>query len=77
MTALEFNTQFFSYMAEISADEALSAKLIKYMKKLVAKKKDPTEMTHEEFLQRVEEAAKGETMSFDSVDDLDKYIRSL
>lgn len=77
MTALEFNSQFYAYMAEISVDEVLSEKLLAYMKKLVTKKKDPTEMTHEEFLKRVDEAAKGEVYELKEGETVDDLIKSL
>lgn len=43
-------------MAEIADNETLMRQLAKYLKKLVAKKDDPTLMTKEEFFARVDEA---------------------
>ena len=43
-------------MSVIAEDEALLSKLLKYAKKLVAKKEDPTLLTKEEFFRRVDEA---------------------
>ena len=64
MTSSEINVQIFRDMAEIADDEKLMKQLAKYLKKLVAKKNDPTEMTKEEFYKHIEEAesqyAKGE-----------------
>ncbi len=56
MTSSEINAQIFRDMAEIADDEKLMKQLAKYLKKLVAKKNDPTLMTKEEFFHRVEEA---------------------
>ena len=56
MTALQMNAELFRTMSEIAEDETLMAKLLKYAKKLVAKKEDPTLMTKEEFFRRVDEA---------------------
>ena len=71
------NAELFRTMGEIADDETLMAKVLKYVKKLAAQKNDPTRMTKEEFFRRVDEAKKGPSMRFDSVEDLDKYIRSL
>ncbi|MBP5513612.1 MAG: hypothetical protein J6Y04_02385 [Bacteroidaceae bacterium] len=77
MTTLQMNAELFRTMGEIADDETLMAKVLKYVKKLAAQKNDPTRMTKEEFFRRVDEAKKGPSMRFDSVEDLDKYIRSL
>lgn len=50
MTALQMNAELFRTMGIIAEDETLMAKLLKYAKKLAAKKEDPTLMTEEEFL---------------------------
>ena len=34
-------------------------------------------ITKEEFFRRIDEAKKGESVSFDNVEDLDKYIKGL
>jgi len=39
-------------------DEAVMQKIIAYVKKLVKKKKDPTEMTKEEFYAKIEQSEK-------------------
>jgi len=46
-------------------------------KRLVKEKNDPTLMTEEEFFAKIERAEKQQGKSFASVDELDKYIRSL
>lgn len=56
MTAVELNAQIWRDMAEIADSEPLMKQLAKYLKKLVAKKNDPTLMTDEEFFKRVDEA---------------------
>lgn len=58
MTALELNTQIYRYMADISVDEALLQKVADYMKKLLAKKPDPTLMTKEQFYAKLERGEK-------------------
>ena len=49
MTAMELNAEIWRNMAAIADDETLMKQLAKYLKKLVAKKEDPTLMTKEEF----------------------------
>ena len=59
MTAIELNAQIWRDMAEIADSEPLMKQLAKYLKKLTAKKNDPTLMSREEFfakLKRGEEA---------------------
>lgn len=66
-------------MGEIADDETLMAKVVKYVKKLAAQKQaaDPTLMTKEEFFARIDEAKKGPSRRFASIEELDQYIRSL
>ena len=56
MNTLQLNAEFLRDLSIIAEDEALSAQLMKYIKKLVAKKPDPTLMTKEEFFAGIEEA---------------------
>ena len=58
--------------------ESMLKRVAKYLRKLVAEKKDdPTFMPEEDFFQMIDEAKKGPSKRFESVEDLDKYIRSL
>ena len=54
-------------------------KTIKAIKRIIEKKEeqDTTEMTREQFMARVEQAERGKTLRFDSVEDIDRYVRSL
>lgn len=56
MTALQLNAELYRTMSVLAEDESLMAKLLKYAKKLAAKKADPTLMTKEAFFARVDEA---------------------
>lgn len=56
MTAIQMNAELFRTMGIIAEDEGLMAKLLKYAKRLAAKKQDPTLMTKEEFFRNIEEA---------------------
>ena len=74
------NTELWQSIGAIADNEALMRRLTRYAKKL-AKEKDPTLMTKEEFFARVDEARReydeGKYHTFDSIEDLDRYIRSL
>jgi hypothetical protein len=75
MTALQLNAELYRAMGVIADDETLMTKVLNYVKKLAAKKEDPTEMTREEFFARVDKAKLGASKRFANVEDLDKYIR--
>ncbi len=45
-------------MGQVADDEAIMQKIVNYLKKMVKKKKDPTEMTEEEFFSMIEKAEK-------------------
>lgn len=77
MTGVQINAELFRTMGEIADDEGLMLKLLKYAKKLAAKKNDPTLMTKEEFFARVDEAKKGpvyKLMPGETLDDLLKRV---
>ena len=81
MTAIQLNTmntELWQSIGAIADSEPLMKRLTQYAKKLVREREaDPTLMTKEEFFQKIEKAKKGPGKRFDSVEDLDKYIRSL
>ncbi len=82
MTSLEINAEIFKNMSIIAEDEDLLKRAARYLRKLVAEKQaDDTELSKEEFFARVDEAREqirqGEVHSFATVEELDKYIRSL
>ena len=81
MTAIQLNamnTELWQGIGAIADSESLMRRLTRYVKKLVAEKQaDPTEMTKEEFFQMIDEAKKGPSKRFDSVEELDRYISSL
>ena len=78
MTALELNAELYRAMGEIADDQTLLVKVVKYVKKLAAQKKnDPTLMTKEEFFRRVDEAKKGPTYSMLPDEDLTTFLKRL
>ena len=81
MTTLELNAQIWRDMAEIADSEPLMKQLAKYLKKLVAKKSDPTLMTKEEFFARVDEAREeiwqGKGKRFSDPEEMNAWLNSL
>ena len=74
MTALQLNAELYRAMGVIADDETLMTKVLKYVKKLAAKKEDASLMTKEEFLARVDKAKEGPSRSFANVEELDTDI---
>ena len=81
MTAVQLNTmntELWQSIGAIADSEPLMKRLTRYAKKLVKEREaDPTLMSKEEFVQMIDEAKKGSSMRFDSVEELDRYISSL
>lgn len=81
MTTVEINAQIWRSIAEIADDESLMEQLAKYLKKLVAKKNDPTCLTKEEFFARVDEslqqARQGKLHKIESKEELNQFLNSL
>jgi len=81
MTALQLNAEFYRTMGVIAEDEALLTKVLKYAKKLVSKKEDPTLLTKEEFFRRVDEAREeirqGKCTRFSDPQAMNAWLNSL
>ena len=75
MTAIELNAQIWRDMAEIADSEPLMKQLAKYLKKLTAKKHDPTLMSREEFFARIDRASKGKLYELGPTESLDDLIK--
>ena len=79
MSTAILNSEILRDMAEIADDEALVKQLAKYLKKLVAKKNDPTLMTKEEFLAKIERGEHayelGECGEMQAHEDVTTYLR--
>ena len=65
----------------IAEDEGLMTKLLKYARKLAAKKEDPTLMTKDEFFAKIERAeaqyARGEYSEMLPGEDLTAHLRRI
>ena len=59
MTSIQLNAELLRNLSIIAEDEKLLKRAVKYLRKLVSEKEDPTLFTKEEFFQRVDEAKKG------------------
>ena len=73
---IAMNTELWQSIGYIAADDALMRRLTRYAKKL-AKEKDPTLMTKEEFFARVEAAKEGpsyELQEGETIEDLLKRV---
>jgi hypothetical protein len=80
MSTTQLNAEFFRNMSIIAEDEALTKKLMKYLRKLVAsKQEDPTQMTREEYFAKIEraeqQAARGEGMKMLPNEDLTTFLK--
>ena len=77
MSAIQLYAEILRNMSIIAEDENLLKRAAKYLRKLAAEKKDPSLMTEEEFFAKIEKKKKQPGKSFESVEELDKYIRNL
>lgn len=80
MNTGHLNAEFYRNMSIIAEDEALTKKLMKYLRKLVAsKQEDPTLMTREEYIAKIEraeqQAARGEGMKMLPNEDLTTFLK--
>ena len=54
MTAIQLNAELFRQLSIIAEDESMMTKLLRYAKKLTAKKEDETLVSKEEFMASLE-----------------------
>ena len=80
-STLTLNADFLRDLSVVAEDENLLAKAVKYIRKLAAKKEDPTLMTKEEFFARVDKSKaqyeRGEYTRFSNEDEMVKWLNSL
>ena len=79
MTTLQLNADIYRNLAVLSEDETMLEKAAKYLRRLAKQMTDdPTCMTKEEYFTMLDRAEQGPTVcKVESVEELDKYIRSL
>ena len=72
---LTLTADFLRDLSIVAEDENLLSKAIKYIRKLAAKKEDPTLMTKEEFFKRVDKAKEGPTYSMLPGENLTSFLK--
>ncbi len=79
MTALQLNADIYRNLGIIAEDETMLDKAAKYLRRLVKQMtNDPTCMSKEEYFAMLDRSEQGPTVyTAKSVEELDKYIRSL
>ncbi len=81
MKAIQLNAEIYRTMGEIAEDEGLLKQVLKYLKKLAAKKQDETLMTKEDFFAKIERAEeqykRGEGIRFNNRDEMNAWLNSL
>ena len=81
MTAIQLNAELFRLLSIIAEDESMMTKLLRYAKKLTAKKEDETLVSKEEFMASLErgeeEYRQGKTHRLNSIDELHSFLNSL
>jgi len=75
MASLQLNAEVLRAIDEISDDETLMNKVLKYVKRLAAKGNDSTLMTKEEFFAHIDEAKKGKTYSMMPDENLTEFLK--
>ncbi|MBP5503247.1 MAG: hypothetical protein J6Y24_10725 [Bacteroidales bacterium] len=75
------DAQIFRYMAKIADNTDLKTQLVKFLKQLTAKKPDPTEMTKEEFFEKLERSRqqikRGEGIVINNEQELEQFFNTL
>ena len=72
------NAEILRNLGTLAESEVMLNRVAKYLRKLVKEKaEDPTLMTKEEFFAKLDRAEKQPGKVFESVEELDRYIRSL
>ena len=78
MTALQLNADIYRNLGIIAEDESMLDRVAKYLRRVVKQMTDdPTCMTKEEYFAMLDRAAQGPSRSFTTIEELDRFIRSL
>ena len=81
MTALQLNAQIYRELAVIAEDESLLDKALKALRRITAKKADPTAMSREEFERMLEESEaqirRGEGRTFHDAATMNAWLKEL
>jgi len=81
MTTLQLSADIQRSLEQIEGDESLMQRAANYLRRLAKKREDPTLMTREEFFKQVDEALeqaeRGEVVSFTDRNEMNKWLNSL
>ena len=84
MTAIQIanmNAEILRNLGTLAEDENMLNRVAKYLRKLVREKEDPTQMSKEEFFQKIEhskkEALEGKVHRIKSKEQLSQFLNSL
>ena len=78
MTALQLNADIYRNLGIIAEDESMLDRVAKYLRRVVKQMTDdPTCMTKEEYFAMLDRAEQGPSRSFTTIEELDRFIRSL
>ena len=80
-TTAVFDAQFMHNLGVIAQSETLTKRLVKYVTRLAKPTADPTLMTREEFMAKIDEAEqqieRGEGKTFTDIDKMNAWLNSL
>ena len=80
-TVSPLSADFLRDLGIVAQDENLMRRAVRYIKRLATEKQDPTLMTKEEYLAKLERSEEqyqqGKYKIFANVEELDRYISSL
>ena len=81
MKTAVYDAQFMYNLGVIAQSETLTKRLVRYVSRLAKPAADPTLMTREEFMAKVDEAERqierGEGKTFTDIDKMDAWLNSL
>ena len=81
MKTAVYDAQFMHNLGVIAQSETLTKRLVRYVSRLAKPAADPTLMTREEFMAKVDEAERqierGEGKTFTDIDKMDAWLNSL
>jgi len=81
MKTAVYDAQFMHNLGVIAQSETLTKRLVRYVSRLAKPAADPTLMTREEFMAKVDEAERqierGEGKTFTDIDQMNTWLNSL
>lgn len=75
MSTAQLTSEILQQVSLITDDEGKLQRVLRYLKRITTPKPDPTEMTYEQFVQRIREAEKGPVTEMLPDEDLTTFLR--